>query len=81
LKSALKAEGDEFIGKTEFFNKINEWCKENRFRNISERTISKKMKEMNIFDGMEDYYTPNNLRKQFRVWKNINWIENTEKVK
>ncbi len=39
---------DSDISKKQFFEKFSEWCKENRFRAMSERTIAKHMKEKGI---------------------------------
>lgn len=65
-----------FIGKTEFKRRLEEWCKENKFRAMSEGTITKKMRDLNIFDGMKDYYVDNN-RHNFRVWSGIKWKDVT----
>jgi putative DNA primase/helicase len=65
-------EGEGFIGKSDFKYKLEGWCKENKFRTISDRTIDSKMKEMRIFDSRQDYYKDGE-RKQFRIWNMIKW--------
>jgi len=70
------------IPKWEFIKVLNEWLKENRFRAMADRTISKRMKEHNIEDGRVyvqwwdgDYET----KKQVRAWIGIKWREKEEK--
>lgn len=63
---------EDFIGKTEFKRRLEEFCKENRFRTISEISINKRMKDLGIFDGMKDYFQSGE-RHNFRVWLSIKW--------
>lgn len=69
-------EGEGYIPKWEFEKRLNEWCKSNRFREIGEITINKKMKERNIYEGRENsswYEDGVNKERHWRVWKNIIW--------
>jgi putative DNA primase/helicase len=69
-------DGDGEIPKWEFEKRLNEWCKANRFREISEVTINKKMKDKGIFEGRswrEWYESDSLIKKQVRVWNNIKW--------
>ena len=72
FKDNVSEDYESFIGKTEFKRRLEDWCKENKFRMMSEGTISKKMADIHIFDGVSDYYQEG-IRKQFRVWKAIKW--------
>lgn len=70
------SDGEGYITKWEFEKRLNEWCKANRFREIGEVTINKKMKEKGIFDGRERiqwWENQETKEKQVRVWKNIKW--------
>jgi putative DNA primase/helicase len=81
-KENVVEDSERFIGKTEFKNRLEEWCKENKFRIISERTITKKMEELKIFEGFEDYYIDlgngDRERKKYRIWRGINWKSGTD---
>lgn len=62
------------IWKFEFEKKLNQWCKENRFREMGERTIGKKMKEKGIVQILKtaDWFT-DGVKKQSRCWIGIRW--------
>lgn len=67
---------DQHIFKWEFEKRLNEWCKENKFRQIASNTIGKKMKESGIEDGRvsaEWYEKDNLIKKQVRAWIGIRW--------
>lgn len=64
------------IPKWEFEKRLNEWCKENRFRNISEMVIAKKMKEKNIQEVKiyKEWFENNEkVNRQVRCWGGIKW--------
>jgi len=63
------------IWKYEFEKRLNEWCKENRFRELSEAVIGKKMKELGIEQAKRQIDWTNE-NKQIRCWMGIKWIEN-----
>ncbi len=65
-----------FITKNQFEIKLNEWLRENRFRNMSDRTINKLMKEKEVDDDKEyiEWWKENTkIKKQVRVWRGIRW--------
>lgn len=69
-------ESQTYIPKWEFGKRLNEWCKSNRFREMSEIAINKKMKDKGIFDGREIVkWHENGFEKEkfFRVWRNLSW--------
>jgi putative DNA primase/helicase len=61
------------IWKWEFEEKLNSWCKDNRFRELSDVAIGKKMKELNV--GQQTFTAENG--KQWRAWVGIKWKEQT----
>jgi len=63
---------ESFIWKYEFSKKLNEWCKENRFREISDVVIGKKMKELGINQEQKPAEWPNE-GKRYRAWVGIKW--------
>jgi P4 family phage/plasmid primase-like protien len=70
----LDVEGN--VNKSDFEQKLNNWCKANRFRTISEVAINKKMKELGIFEGRvrKEWYEDKELvERQVRVWLNVKW--------
>jgi len=68
---------DAFIFKFEFKKRLDEWCKDNRFRQLSERIITKFMKEKKVDDGRQytTWTTKEGERKQYRCWMGIKWKE------
>lgn len=65
---------DGQIWKHDFAKKMNEWCKQNRFREISDVVIGKKMKELGINQSLRT--APWDISKKFRAWVGIKWQEN-----
>jgi len=66
------------IPKWEFEKTLNEWLKENRFRSMVDRTITKRMKENNIEDGRVyvKWFEGNfETKKQVRAWLGVKWKE------
>jgi P4 family phage/plasmid primase-like protien len=60
----------------EFNKRINEWCKENRFRYLAEETCAKKLKEKGIQQArIRKEWTENGqiIEKQVRCWAGIKW--------
>lgn len=64
---------DGLIWKHEFSKKLNAWCKQNRFREISDVVIGKKMKELGISQSLK--VAPWDMTKKFRVWVGIKLSE------
>lgn len=68
---------DGYIWKREFEKKLNQWCKANRFRDMTSVAIGKKMKEKNIYqkqkyeNWMSDYG-----KRGGRAWVGISWKNN-----
>jgi len=62
------------IWKFEFEKKLNEWCKENRFRILSEETIGRKMKLKGVSQTqrMSDW-TIDGQNKLLRCWIGLSW--------
>ncbi len=79
IKEFTKEEANGHIFKFDFERKLNEWCKENRFRTMSEVAIGKKMKEK----GIEQQLVMSNWlidgkKKQLRAWVGIELIGNNQ---
>ena len=70
---------EEHIWKFELEKRLNEWCKENRFRQLSEIAIHKKMKEKGIDQAqrMSDWLIEGN-KKPLRAWLGIKWKGNSQ---
>jgi len=66
---------DSYITKAHFKRTINQWCKENNFRELSDQSINGKMKEKNLDLNARDYidwYEGDRIDKKLvRVWKGI----------
>ncbi len=79
IKEFTKEDSDGHIFKFEFEKKLNEWCKENRFRQLSEVVIGKKMKEKGYEQAL---VTANWLiegkNKQLRAWIGISFKGNNQ---
>lgn len=66
------------IPKWEFEKRINEWCAEHKFRQLSEHFINKKMKEKGIqevkpYKQWFDKGTQEQVNRQVRCWGDIRW--------
>jgi putative DNA primase/helicase len=73
MKEYTSEDFDGHIWKGEFERKLNQWCKENRHREMSEVAIGKKMKEKGIDQRLlqADWLD----RGQARAWVGIKWKE------
>jgi len=69
----VESHGD-YITKADFFKKLNRWLKENRFREMADNTIGKKMKELG-YEAMRRYFNwlYDGKGGQLQVWNNIKW--------
>ncbi len=74
-KENINEDFDSSIFKHDFRKKLSDFCKENRFREISDRTISKFMEEKNIKTSQKyATWTDDSGKTPFlRVWNGINW--------
>lgn len=63
------------IWKHEFRDKINDWCKEHRFRELTDMHISKEMKEKSIdSQQIQADFTNNEGKKPiWRAWVGVKW--------
>jgi len=64
------------IPKWEFAKRLNDWCKDNRFRNMSDETIAKKMKEKSIMEVKpykQWFESGQAINKQVRCWGGLKW--------
>ena len=73
--SIIESEGH--ISKRQFKEKLDQWCRENRFRIASDRTVFVQMKERGIFEGKvyAEWHTNEGIKPQYRAWMNICWKE------
>ncbi len=76
LKEYTEEEPNCHILKWELDKQLNDWCKENRFRTLSDIAIGKKMKEKGYEQGKiasSWYENDIEIRKQVRAWLGIKW--------
>jgi len=74
IKEFTTDDPDGYVWKFEFEKKLNEWCKENRHRQISEVVIGKKMKEKGIMQQQrQSEWLIEGYRKMLRCWTGISW--------
>lgn len=66
---------DTNIPKFEFKKRLDDWCKENNFREITETSIAKKMKDfgINTVQITADWFTTDGLKPRIRAWNGINF--------
>jgi P4 family phage/plasmid primase-like protien len=77
LKEFTTEDGTAHIFKWEFEKRLNEWCKENRHREISNVGIGRKMKEWGISQQQIGTSRGGEV-KYWRAWVGIKWRENDE---
>jgi P4 family phage/plasmid primase-like protien len=68
---------DSFIFKYEFTKKLNEYCKDNNLRQISETLTNRFMKDKGIIEGRKypEWYTKEGDKKPFlRTWEGVKLI-------
>lgn len=78
IKEFTEEDYDGAIWKGEFSKKLNGWCKQNRFREISDVTIGVKMKQLGIGQSLK--YLPWDINKKGRAWVGIRWKSGLEQV-
>ena len=63
-----------YITCSEFYKKFLEWCKENRYRQLAENTLGKKMKEKQIEHSRKYVdWLYEGKGGQIRIWLGIKW--------
>ena len=76
IKEFVTEDYDSSIWKFEFEKKLNAWCKENRFREMSEVVIGKKMKEKGIQQELRHAdWIQEGKSNRVRAWVGIKWKE------
>lgn len=76
LKEFTEEGENNKIWKFEFEKKLNNWCKENKFRQFSEETIGRKMKEKGIEQRqINSDWLIEGQYKLLRAWIGIKWKE------
>jgi len=76
IKNFLEEDLDGFVTKASFAKKFISWCKENKYREMSDTSIGLKMKQLGyestrkVFDWMND-----GRGGQARVWLGLHWKE------
>lgn len=63
------------IWKHEFRDRIKDWCKEHKFRELSDVIISKSMKNKGIEDGRKqaEWFNKEGNKPIWRCWKGVKW--------
>ena len=69
----VKEDANESIGKRAFKERLDRWCKENKFRILSDGTIANKMKELKVYDGYQSFYNEKGERIRYWAWNGIKW--------
>jgi P4 family phage/plasmid primase-like protien len=74
IKEFVVEDVDGYITKADFYKQLNQWCKSNRHREISETALGLAMKKLG-FEGSRKHFDWMNDGKggQARIWLNINW--------
>jgi len=64
---------DRYIFKYEFSKILNQWCKENRFRELSDKAINKFMREKGIEEGRRnaDWHNKEGNKPSLRTWEGL----------
>ena len=81
MKEYVEEDLEGSIWKFEFEKRLNQWCKENRFRQISEVVIGKKMKEKGIEQSQKRTdWLIEGRSKMLRAWSGIKWKDDKKEV-
>ena len=75
MKEMIKEDYDSHIFKYDFRKKLDDWCKDNRFRKLSDTFIGKKMKEMNIETHKlsTEWYNKEGEKPRLNAWVGMKW--------
>jgi len=74
IKEFTEEDANGYIFKFDFEKQFSQWCKENKFRSISEVGIGKKMKEKGISQQhIQSSWLIDGVKKQLRAWIGIKW--------
>lgn len=75
VEDNVMEEWDGYIYKFEFKKRLDEFCKENNFRKLSETETGKRMKTL-FGEGKRSMYFDNqDINKQIRTWEGVAWKE------
>lgn len=79
MKEFTEEDLESHIWKFEFEKRFNEWCKENRFRQMSEVVIGKKMRDKGI-EQVQEYsdWLIDGENKRLRAWLGLKWKESEQ---
>ncbi len=74
-KDNIEENGNSFIWKHEFRDRLKDWCREHRFRELTDHNISKEMKIRHIETQQRTADFPDKYgnRPKWRSWTGINW--------
>lgn len=75
-KENITEDGNSHIWKHEFKERLKEWCKEHRFRELTDHAIAKEMKERGIETQQiqADFYeTKTGIKPRWRAWMGVKW--------
>jgi phage/plasmid-associated DNA primase len=78
MKEKVVEDADGHIYKFEFKKAIDDWCTENRFRQLTDTFLKQKMKEMGVEDSKitvteEWHKNENQPTKRYNAWVGISW--------
>jgi len=74
FKEMIVEDFDSYLFKFSFEKQLNKWLKENRFREVSDKTISKFMSTHKIYEGRREAWWLNDKNdKRLRSWEGIKW--------
>lgn len=76
-KENVEEEYDGFIFSYDFKKRLDDWCKENKFRMFADQTIGKFMKEKHIDNERHyvDWTETDGTKKRYRAWMGVKWRE------
>lgn len=77
MKQFVEEEGDGYIWKWELSKRLNQWAKENRFREVSDTFISQQMKKMEISTRKVTTDYEGEI-KRWNAWSGLKWKEEFE---
>lgn len=72
---SIDEEGNSNIWKHEFRDRLKDWCKENRFRELTDMNIAKEMKQRGIETQQlqTDFYNKEGIKPTWRAWIGVKW--------
>lgn len=76
IKDFIEESFDDYITKSDFYKKFRDWCKENKYREMSETSVGRLLKKVGFTEDRKYFdWLFDGKGGQARIWVGIKWKE------